>query len=57
MDNKKQTGSPDRDKINVNEDYEVEYWSKKFNITPQKLRDAVKSAGVNVKDVEKYLQK
>ncbi len=27
-DDKKNTGSPDRDRINVNEDYELQYWTK-----------------------------
>ena len=30
-------GSPDRDRINVHEKYELEYWSKKFGITPDEL--------------------
>lgn len=30
MDDKEKTGSPDRDRINVKEDYEVEYWSEKL---------------------------
>lgn len=57
MDNKQQKGSADSSKINVHEDYELRYWSEKFKITPQQLRDAVKAVGVNVKDVEQHLQK
>jgi len=57
MDNKQKTGSPDRDRINVNEDYELRDWSKKFGVTPEKLKEAVKKVGTSVKDVEQFLKK
>jgi hypothetical protein len=57
MDNKSKTGSPDRDRINVNEAYELQDWSDKFGVTPEELRRAVKSVGTSAKDVEKYLRK
>ena len=57
MDNKKHTGSPDRDRINVNEDYELQDWSKKFGVTPDELKKAVKAVGTSAKEVEKYLKK
>jgi len=57
MDNKDNPGSPDRDRINVNENYEVEYWTKKFNISADKLREAVKAAGTSAKAVETWLNK
>jgi Protein of unknown function (DUF3606) len=34
-DDKKKTGSPDRDRINVNEDYELRDWSKRLGVTPR----------------------
>jgi len=57
MDNRQQKGSPDRDRINLTENYEVEYWAKRFGITPERLREVVKTAGTSVKDVENYLNK
>ncbi|WP_367867690.1 DUF3606 domain-containing protein [Pedobacter sp. WC2423] len=57
MDDKQKTASPDRDKINVKENYEVEYWSKKFEVTPGQLKQAVKSAGTSASEVEKLLKK
>lgn len=57
MDNTQNTGSPDRDRINVNEDYELQYWSNKFNVNVDQIRDAVKSVGTMSKDVEAYLKK
>lgn len=44
MDNKKDTGNPDRDLINLHEDYEVKYWTKKWGITADELKKAAKKA-------------
>jgi hypothetical protein len=57
MDNKQNTGSPDRDRINVHEEYELQYWSEKFNVSRDELKEAVKASGTSVKDVEQYLKK
>ncbi|AMP98067.1 hypothetical protein AY601_1140 [Pedobacter cryoconitis] len=57
MDNKQKTGNPDKDRINVKESYELEYWSKKFKVTPDQLKQAVKSAGTSAIEVEKLLKK
>ncbi|MDB4922338.1 DUF3606 domain-containing protein [Mucilaginibacter sp.] len=57
MDDKTKTGSPDRDLINPSEYYELEYWSKKFGVTPEKLRSAIKAVGSSAKEVEAYLNK
>ena len=43
-DNKKKRGGADRGLIALSEPYEVAYWSKKFKITPAKLKSAVKKA-------------
>jgi hypothetical protein len=45
----------DRAHINMNEDYEVQYWTTRFGVTRERLMEAVKKAGNAVKDVEKYL--
>jgi len=57
MDDKTKTGSPDRDLINASEYYEVEYWSKKFGVTPERLKSAIKAVGSSAKAVEAHLQK
>jgi len=57
MDDKQKKGNPDRDRINVKESYELEYWSKKFKVTPDQLKQAVKSAGTSAIEVEKLLTK
>ena len=41
-DNKSKKGKPDRDRINVGEDYEVRYWAEKFVVTRDELKEAVR---------------
>jgi hypothetical protein len=56
-DNLKIKQPEDPDKININQDWELEYWSKKFGVSKQRLINAVESVGVMVEDVRKYLSK
>ena len=55
-DNKKKRGGADRGLIALSEPYEVAYWSKKFKITPAKLKAAVKKAGHSAKKVAAYIK-
>lgn len=55
-DNKSKRDYRDRTRINLNEDYEKEYWKKRFNVSGQALAGAVRAVGVSVKKVEKYLK-
>ena len=56
-DDPKKTGKPDRDRINVNEPYELRDWAKHFGVSEEKIKEAVKKVGPMVKDVQKYLGK
>lgn len=56
-DDKKNTGSPDRDRINVNEDYELQYWTKELGVSADELRDAVKAVGTTASAVRRHLGK
>lgn len=58
-DNAKKTRSRlDDIKINMRQDYEVQYWTRKWGITPLQLETAVKAAGsVVAKDIEEYLRR
>jgi hypothetical protein len=47
----------DATKVNVNESWELEYWSQKFGVSIAKLKEAVSKVGVLVSDVKKYLGK
>ncbi|MBV1813457.1 DUF3606 domain-containing protein [Pseudomonas viridiflava] len=51
------TGASDRNKVNVNQAHELRDWSKKFGVTEQQLKDAVKAVGVSAEDVKKHLGK
>jgi hypothetical protein len=55
-DNLKQRGGQDRTRINVNEDYELRDWSKRLNVTPDRLKEAVQAVGDRADKVEQYLQ-
>ena len=54
-DSKSKRGGNDRALIALSEPYEVSYWSKKFKITPAKLKYAVKKVGHSAKKVEAYI--
>lgn len=57
MDNLKRRQPEDPTKINVNQDWEFEYWCSKFNCTESELRNAVKAVGTSVEAVKNYLKK
>jgi hypothetical protein len=54
-DDKTERGPADATRINVNEAYEMRYWTRALGVTEQKLRSAVAAAGVMAKDVRRYL--
>ena len=56
-DDKTKRGPQDRAKTNVQEKYEMDYWSRKFGVTPDQLRNAVKKAGPSAAAVERELQR
>ena len=55
-DDKSKSGGQDRSRISLSEDYEVRDWSKKFGVTADELRAAVKAVGNDAKAVEAYLK-
>ena len=56
-DDRSDRGPRDRTRINMHEDYEVQYWSQKWGVTREQLADAVKQAGPMVAAVAKELHK
>ena len=56
-DDKKIRGPADAKRINLNEDYEVLYWTTELEVTEEKLRETVKKVGVMADDVRKALGK
>jgi hypothetical protein len=57
MDNKEKRKPQDALRININEDYELQYWSDKFNCRKEDLVKAVNAVGVMAEKVEEYLKK
>lgn len=55
-DDKTQSSGQDRTRINVNEDYELRDWSKKFGVTPEQLKAAVQAVGTHAASVEAHLK-
>jgi len=56
-DDLKNRGPADRSRINVNEEWEVNYWCGLWDVSADKLREAVTAVGVSVEAVAKYLGK
>ncbi|CAD1790805.1 DUF3606 domain-containing protein [Xanthomonas euroxanthea] len=57
IDDKNNAASPDRDRINVNEDYELQYWIKALGVSAEELRAAVKAVGPTAAAVRRHLGK
>jgi hypothetical protein len=55
-DDKTKTGGQDRTRISLSEDYEVRDWAKKFGVTPDELKAAVKVVGNDASAVEAHLK-
>jgi len=56
-DDLKQTGKQDDQRINVEQDHELSYWSKELGVSRDELRSAVQQAGSLVKDVRQHLNR
>jgi hypothetical protein len=56
-DNKQVTGGQDRQRINVNENYELRDWSQKFGVTPEELKRAVQAVGDQADKVKEFLSR
>lgn len=57
MDDKQKKDSADRARININEGYELDYWSNKFGVSKDKLKAVVQTVGTSASAVEDYLKK
>jgi hypothetical protein len=54
-DNRNNRGQPDRTKVNINEPYEVRYWTDRLRCSEEELKKAVSVVGVGVSAVEDYV--
>ncbi|HJU22180.1 MAG TPA: DUF3606 domain-containing protein [Casimicrobiaceae bacterium] len=55
-DNPTLRGDGDRQRINVDQPYEVKYWSEKLGVSPDELRRAVNDVGPMAGAVEQHLR-
>lgn len=55
-DDRSKSGGQDRTRINVHQDYEVRDWSRKFGVTAEQLKAAVKAVGNDANAVEMHLK-
>jgi hypothetical protein len=56
-DDRRNRGPQDRARINTGEDYEIEYWTKKWGVSKEELQNAVAEVGASVRAVAKHLGK
>jgi Protein of unknown function (DUF3606) len=49
-------GSPDRDRIDINDEHEVRNCAQSLKVTPEQLEDAVKKVGTSADQVRQYLR-
>lgn len=56
-DDLKNRGPQDRARINLGEEHERRYWSKKFGVSEDELRKAVEAVGVSAEAVAARLAK
>ena len=56
-DDTQQRGGQDRTRIDVNEEYELRDWSKKFGVSRERLQEAVKAVGDQASKVEEFLKR
>ena len=56
-DDKTNRGQPDRSKINMDEDYEVKYWTRHFGVTREELQKIVDRVGNSAAAVAKEFGK
>lgn len=56
-DNLQKAGAQDRSRINVNERWELEYWTKELGVSADELERVVKEVGPSASAVRTALQK
>ena len=53
-DDKNKRGSQDRNRISLQEDYEVRHWTKELGVSREELEEAVKSVGHSAEKVRQH---
>ena len=55
-DDKSNRGTPDRDRIDMNDPDEVRNWTKSLGVSKEELQKAVQAAGTQADKVREYLR-
>ncbi|MCP3946158.1 DUF3606 domain-containing protein [Herbaspirillum sp.] len=55
-DDLKRHGPEDPTKVNINQEWELSYWSNKFGISKEKLKEAVEAVGPMVSKIKNWLK-
>lgn len=55
-DDTKERGAGDRNRINVNQDHELRYWTKELGVDAETLKATVQRVGPMVSDVRSALR-
>ena len=55
-DDTSKTGNPDRQRVNIHEDYELRGWADKWGVSQERLKEAVAKVGDRADAVEKELK-
>lgn len=55
-DDTNQRGPQDRARISLDQPHELRYWTERFGVSEQRLREAVAAAGVSAEAVERHLR-
>jgi len=55
-DDKTKSGGQDRERINVNQDYELRDWAKSLSTSPERVKEAVQAVGDRAEKVREYLR-
>jgi hypothetical protein len=54
-DDLREHGPRDRNRVNVNEEWELRYWTKALRVDPDRLKAAVKAVGTSTDAVKAYV--
>jgi hypothetical protein len=55
-DDTRKTGNPDRQRVNIHEDYELRDWADKWGVSKERLMEAVAKVGTQADAVERELK-
>jgi hypothetical protein len=55
-DDKSNRGEPDRSSININEDYEVRYWTQALGVSRERLEELVRKHGNSAETIRQALK-